>query len=94
MKFVKETLNEIKEILEKEFLNLEETANYLSLSKSKLYKLTSKKEIPHYKPSGKIIYFKRSEINEWVFKNKITSVEELENELEQYMSNNSKNKML
>ncbi len=96
MTFIKETLNEIKEILvkqkilNKEILTLEEVAKYLQLSKSRLYKLTSEKAIPHYKPSGKTIYFKRSEVDDWIFNSKVLSVDELENKTEQYLSNNGK----
>lgn len=60
--------------LKKEILTLDETAKLLSLSKSALYKLTSGKEIPFYVPFGKIIYFRRSELENWIFndKNKLT----------------------
>lgn len=54
----------------KEILNFEEATTYLSMSSSHLYKLTSSKEIPHYKPSGKLIYFKKSELNQWILQNR------------------------
>ncbi|MBN2595900.1 MAG: excisionase family DNA-binding protein [Marinifilaceae bacterium] len=53
--------NELKNFMplqHKEILTLKETSEYPSLSKSYLYKLTSKREIPYYK-TGKKIYFKR-----------------------------------
>ena len=43
-----------------------------------LYRLTSSCQIPHYKPSGKQIYFDRSEIEEWLKRNRVDSVEEIE----------------
>lgn len=59
-----------------DILTLEEAVTYLQVSKSYLYKLTFKKEIPFYKPSGKLIYFKKSELDEWIFKNRESNNEE------------------
>ena len=58
-------------------LDFEETASYINQSRSHLYKLTSQGLIPRYKPNGKKIYFKRSELDEWVLKNKVFSADEL-----------------
>jgi len=66
------TLNEIKENLEnkvfdqKEILNLSEAASFLRIAKSTLYKLTHKKLIPFYKPTGKLILFKKQELVAWI----------------------------
>ena len=38
-------------------LTLKEAAEFLDLSQSHLYKLTSERKIPHFKPNGKKIYF-------------------------------------
>jgi excisionase family DNA binding protein len=43
-------------------MTIEEAAKFLSLSKSHIYKLTSRGEIPHYKPTGKRIYFFRDDL--------------------------------
>lgn len=56
-------------ILKKEVLNLVEASIYTGLSKSHLYKLTSAKKIPHYKPSEKHIAFKRRELDDWLLRN-------------------------
>ena len=53
----------------KEVLNLQETCLYLELSKSHIKKLISAESIPHYKPYGKKLYFKRSELNAWLLRN-------------------------
>lgn len=50
----------------KQTLNIDEAAMYSCLSVSYLYKLTSTQQIPHFKPRGKIIYFDRSELDEWL----------------------------
>lgn len=43
----------------KDVLTSDEAAVYLGVSKSFLYKLTMRKEIPHYKPNGKLCFFER-----------------------------------
>lgn len=51
----------------KEIMTVDETAEFLNMSKARLYQLTMKKKIPFYKPSGKLIYFNRTEIERWVY---------------------------
>jgi excisionase family DNA binding protein len=51
-------------------LNLFEAAEYLNISRSYLYKLTGSKQITHFKPHGKKIYFQKSDLNKWLFRNK------------------------
>ena len=50
----------------KEMMTFAEAAAYMGVSKSYLYKLTHLRKIPHYKPTGKLVYFKRAEVNEWL----------------------------
>ena len=50
----------------KHFFDVYEVAEYLNLSPSYIRKLTSTKEIPHRKPTGKRLYFVKSEINDWI----------------------------
>jgi excisionase family DNA binding protein len=59
-------------ISKQDFLNVKEAAEFLDYSKSYLYKLTQLKIIPHYKPNGKKLYFKRSDLGNWITRNKIT----------------------
>ncbi len=51
-------------------LNFKEACLYTGLSDSQLYKLAKSGKIPHYKPSGKLIYFNRLELEEWLCRNK------------------------
>jgi excisionase family DNA binding protein len=53
-------------ILQKEFLTLEEAAEYLGMSRSNLYKLTSREAIPFHKPGGKLIVFDKTELRNWL----------------------------
>ena len=67
-----------------EILNVDEAAKYLSVTKSHIYKQTSQNEIPHYK-RGKKIYFKRSELYEWLTNNRITTKEEIDRMATEYI---------
>lgn len=57
---------------QKPVLSVDECAELLGLSVSYVYRLTSEKRIPHYKPYGKKIYFRREEIIEWALSNRVT----------------------
>lgn len=48
------------------------------LSKSYLYKLTCTRQIPHYKPNGKHIYFDRNEVEAWMKQNRVNTALEAE----------------
>jgi|JI6StandDraft_1071083.scaffolds.fasta_scaffold02025_4 excisionase family DNA binding protein len=65
-------------ILNKQVLNIDEVAIYTGLSKLYIYKLTSKNDIPHFKPNGKNIYFKKEEIDNWLMRNRQSTNEEIE----------------
>jgi len=65
----------------KNILTLEEVAEYTHISKSYVYKLTSKGDIPYYKPNGKQLYFKRTEIDEWLLTNRNKTNQEIEREI-------------
>lgn len=58
-------------ISEKEMLTFKEAADYLGISCSLLYKLTSNLMIPHYKPRGKMLYFSRTELEDYMKTGKI-----------------------
>lgn len=75
---------------EKEILSLNEATVFLKMSKSCLYKLTSQKQIPHYVPGGKKIYFKKSDLENWLLQNRVTPVSEFENSTENYLRKTSK----
>lgn len=63
-----------------EFLDAEETAQYLKFKKSYLYLLVHRNQIPFYKPNGKKIYFNKAELNGWILNSKRKSNEEIEEE--------------
>lgn len=61
----------------KEVLTSAEAARYMGISKSYLYKLTSEGKIPHYKPMGKMCYFNRSEVEQWLQRNRCATSTEI-----------------
>ena len=61
---------------QKEVLTSDEAARYMGISKSYLYKLTMKQEIPHYKPMGKMVYFNRVELENWLQSNRKGKISE------------------
>ena len=68
----------------KEVLTSDEVAKYLGISKSYLYKLTMGQKIPHYKPMGKLCYFNRVEIEQWLQNNRVATEEELNQQAQAY----------
>lgn len=48
-------------------INFKEACAYLGYAPSYMYKLTSTGKIPHHKPSGKILFFSKIELDEWIF---------------------------
>ena len=66
-------------------LTLKEAAKFLNLSQSHLYKLTSERKIPHFKPSGKKIYFDKSELIQWLTRKPARTQEETEEKAASYI---------
>ncbi|MCL3781170.1 DNA-binding protein [Prolixibacteraceae bacterium JC049] len=81
-----ETMLLEQNMLKKEVLNFNEAASYLELSHSHLYKQTSTGAIPHYKPNGKKIYFKRVELDNWLLRNRTDSKDEIEQQAADYLT--------
>lgn len=61
----------------KEVLTSDEAARYMGISKSYLYKLTMRQQIPHYKPMGKMCYFNRLELEQWLQSNRVSTSTEI-----------------
>lgn len=97
MEFIQNELKEIKELLkkqtiqQKEILTIDEVAEFLGLSKSRVYKMTSNREIPYYKPGGKVTYFNRQDLEQWILSSRISSISDVDYEMDAYLSGNRKN---
>lgn len=68
----------------KEVLTAEEAARYMGISKSYIYKLSMKAEIPCYKPMGKMLYFNRLELEQWLQNNRCATDAELAQKAQSY----------
>lgn len=84
-------LEEIKQISlmgAKDVFNIDDVAAYTGLSKGYIYKLTHERRIPFAKGGGKMLFFKREDINAWLLQNKVSSQQELEQLAAAYVLNN------
>lgn len=68
----------------KEVLTSDEAAKYMGVSKSYLYKLTMRQQIPHYKPMGKMCYFNRLELEQWLQNNRVSTSTEISQQAQAY----------
>src|SRR5436190_2220623 len=59
-----------------EFMNIEQVANFVGLSKDTIYGLTHKKLIPHFK-TGKKLYFNKAEIADWISSKRVKTNQEI-----------------
>ncbi len=76
----------ISENLNKEIYNFREACIFLDYSGSYLYKLTHTRQIPHYKTNGKKLYFKRTDLEGWLLRNRVKTSGELEQEAIEYVT--------
>ena len=65
-------------ITTKDTLTFDEACIYTGLTKSWMYKLTSTKQIPHYKAGGKLCYFDRVELDKWMKQTRVSTIDEIE----------------
>lgn len=71
----------------KEYYNIKEASEYLSISESTLYKLTSSKSISYYQPNGKLILFKKCDLDSYIEKGRKKTYEEIKEEAKSRIKN-------
>lgn len=88
-KTIEQRIEELESLVyvTKNVLNFEEACKFLSLSKSYLYKLTSAGLIPYYKPQGKMIYFEKDILEEWLRQNPVKTQAQIADEAQKYLLN-------
>ena len=64
----------------KNILTVDEVISYTGFSQKQIYKLTSSRQIPHYKPSGRKLFFKKDELDEWITQGRVKTTGELGDE--------------
>jgi len=89
---VEARLDNIEKLLtaNKSVLTFEEGCNYTGFAKSFMYKMTSTGKIPCYKPQGKMIYFERAELENWLLRNRVTQASEIDEKASTYVVLNQK----
>jgi len=90
--FIAETLKSLKQLNQKinelinmqrkavtgyDYVNANELAELLGESKKTIYTRVHNRQIPYYKPGGKLLLFKLDEIQEWVKSGRHSSIEEI-----------------
>lgn len=81
---------EEQNLLQKEVLTFNDVCKYLDISASHLYKLTSQKQIPHFCPQGKKLYFNRTEVDQWLMRNRQETTEDIETAAANYLIKNKR----
>lgn len=75
----------------KNVLNVKELATLSGLSVGYIYNLVSAKKIPHYKTDGgKLTYFKKSEVENWLCAQRVPTYTEIEQQAIAYCVGNKK----
>ena len=91
-----EKLNNIEKAIEKlnsssntddDFMNIEQAASFVGLSKAIVYGLTYERKIPYFKV-GKRLYFEKSEIVNWITSTKVKTKQEVNQLADEYIFEN------
>lgn len=80
-----DNLSRLTLISSKTVLDFEETILFTGLSKGHLYRLTSSREIPYFKKKRKL-YFKKSELEEWMLDLRIPTKAEIQSKAATYLA--------
>jgi excisionase family DNA binding protein len=75
---LQELQQNLQETGQKDVLSVKEAADYMGLSVGTIHRLTSQRRLPFYKPGGKIAYLKLSDIQAYMFRNRVASRDEIE----------------
>lgn len=74
----------------KEALNINELCEFTGYAKEYVYQLVHKRKIPFYKnENGKLLYFKKSEIENWMLATRVPTNEEIRRDAEKWCANRS-----
>lgn len=79
-----------RNLFRKKYLKTDEVAKIMGVSKSQVQKLTASKKIPHSKPTGKLIYIQRKDLYHFLSSNYISSNEELNSRVADFLINTTR----
>jgi excisionase family DNA binding protein len=69
----------------KNVLNFAEGCEYTGLKSPTMYKHLHARRIPHYKPQGKLVYFKKDELDAWLLRNRVSTKDEISQSADEYL---------
>ena len=80
---------EIKQrnLYRKRLLSIEEASNLSGVSVSYIQKLTASKQLPHSKPTGKLIFIHRKDLETFLSQNYISSNDEVSSSVANFLIN-------
>lgn len=89
---IDQRLDRIEKLLlfKKSVLTFEEACEYTGIKASYMYKLTSSQSIPHSKPNGKVIFFDKKKLDDWLLQNESKSKNDIEKQALSYVLKNKK----
>ncbi|MET3978349.1 excisionase family DNA binding protein [Mucilaginibacter sp. UYP25] len=64
------------------FMTLEGLCAYTGFSKSSIYKISQRNLIPKYRPTGRKLYFLHEDVDKFLLRNRIASVDELNEQID------------
>lgn len=76
----------------KAVLTVSECAKYMGVSRSTLYKMMMRREIPYSKPNGKMCFFSREELEAWLMSNRVATSDEIRDKAQAYCAHTRTNK--
>jgi excisionase family DNA binding protein len=71
-----------------EWLSTEKVAQFTGYSKAYIYHLVYQRKIPCYKPNGQRLFFKKSELENFLFRGKQATGYELSNKADEILNSN------
>ncbi len=81
---------EMLAISQKKTLTFDEVVAYTGMSRSWLYKMTATKQIPHYKAGGKLNFFDKEELDQWLKQTRVSTTDEIQAQAQAYCMKNGR----
>lgn len=87
-----EKLNHLEKLIKsnKKVFTVVDLSDYCGFSKSHIYKLVARSQIPYSKPYGKTLFFDKDKIDEWLLKNSSSSKQENKERAQSYVFQNKR----
>lgn len=80
-----DAIHSLTAVAAKTILDLSEAALFTGFSEGHLYRLTSRKQIPHYKKNRKL-YFRKAELEEWLTEEAVPTEDDINRRASTYIA--------